>query len=429
MFGKKKTIEKSLIKVLREQQELNKRQANKINLYFNIFEKNKVKKYKENTRLIPFKFFLERYENILLNNKTKPWFNIKKGLAMLDDGSYPIYKKISTLDNLEQIEYILNNEDYTKYSIIFNEKNISKQIVILRYVKELYKTNQAYKSITTWPIWGFVWNVLFWVWLVVFSTIAVYWGLLDWGMVSYEIFSKYTSFFEQLTVNIFYWANYIDNSFITVLSYLKATYFFLFLTLVMTYSLLSFFTFLNVFRIREVDKIINELNFLTLLKIKIKKLELEDTIGSDSNGEKIYLHKNFLDLIRETILYCLKKNYTNQDFTNDILQILNLYLATKKFPKETKLTEGFQNLVKMILDWYYSMLNWTNQNFNLWAVEKWITEYKEEIEKIQWEKYLLKEKTMMATISNMITTSTIVITLLMSFSQWKTLEKVIKLSM
>jgi len=68
---------------------------------------------------------------------------------MLDDGSYPIYKKISTLDNLEQIEYILNNEDYTKYSIIFNEKNISKQIVILRYVKELYKTNQAYKSITT----------------------------------------------------------------------------------------------------------------------------------------------------------------------------------------------------------------------------------------------------------------------------------------
>lgn len=428
MFGKK-TIEKSLIKVLREQQELNKRQSNKISLNFNIFEKNKVKKYKGDKRLIPFKFFLERFENILLNNKTKPWFNIKKGLEMLDDWNYPIYKKISTLDNLEQIEYILNNKDYIKYSIIFNEKSISKQIVILKYIKELYKTNLAYKSITTWPIWGFVWNVLFWVWLVVFSTIAVYWGLLDWGMVSYEIFSKYTSFFEQLTVNIFYWTNYINNSFIIVLSYLKATYFFLFLTLIMTYTLLSFFTFLNVFRIREVDKIINELNFLSLFKIKIKKLELEKTIWNDNNGQKVYYHKNFLDLIREVILYCLKKNYTNQDFTNDLLQILTLYLATKKFPKETKLTEWFQNLLKMILDWYYSMLNWTNQNFNLWAVEKWITEYQKEIEDIQWKKYLFKEKTMMATISNMITTSTIVITLLMSFSQWKTLEKVIKLSM
>ena len=429
MFGKKKTKEKSLIKILKEQQESNKKQANNLHLNFTIFEKSKVKKYKENTRVIPFNFFLERFENILLNNKTKPWFNIKKGLWMLDDWNYPIYKKISTLDNIEQIEYILNNDDYRQYSIVFSEKNISKQIVILKFIKELYKTNYAYKSVTTWPILGFVWNVLFWIWLVVFSTIAVYWGLLDWGMVSFEIFSKYTSFFEQLTVNIFYWTHYIDNQFIKFLSYLKASYFFIFITLVMYYTLLSFFTFLNVFRVREVDKIINELNFLQILKIKIKKLELEETIWTDHWDRKVYLHKNFLDLLRETILYSLRKNYTNQDFTNDILQILTLYLATKKFPKETKLTEWFQNLLKMILDWYYSMLNGTNQNFNLWSVDKWITEYQNEIESVQWEKYLFKEKMLMATISNMITTSTIVITLLMSFAQWKTLEKVIKLSM
>jgi len=428
-FNKKKKSSQDLIQMLNQQQQSNKKLVSWLKINFSVFEKNKVKKYKENNRTIPFQFFLDRFENILLNNKTKPGFNIRIWLWMLDDWNHPIYKKLSTLDNIEQIEHIIKDKQYKKYSIVFDEKNIKKQIIILKYIKDLFNLNNEYNWVTEGPVLGFVWNLLFWIWLVIFSTIAVYGWLLDWGMVQYDIFLKYTSFFERLTVNIFYWINYIDNNFIIILAYLKASYFFIFLTLTMYFILITFFTFLNVFRIREVDKIINEINFLQLLRIKIKKLEMETNLGTNWVAEKSYYYKNFLDLLRETILYWLKKEYTNQDFTNDILQVLTLYLVYKKFPTNTKLTEWFQNLLKMILDAYYSMLNWTNQDFNLWAVDDWIKDYQEEIEAPQWWKFLMKEKMIMATISNMITTSTIVITLLISFAQWKTLEKVIKLSM
>ena len=430
MFNfKKKDKSEDLIKLLKEQQEANKKYANSLKLDFTIFEKNKVKKYKENNAVIPFKFFLERFENILLNNKTKPWFNLKNWISMLDDWKFPIYKKISTIDQIEQIEHLFKNKDYKKYSIIFDEKNIVKEIAILKLVKWLFEKNTQYNQVSESPIFWFVWNFLFWAWLVLFSTIAVYWWLLDWWMVQYDIFQRYTWLLEQLTVSTLYWTTYIDNSFIKALAYIKATYFLIFTTLVLYFSLLSLFTFFNVFRIREIDKIINEVNFLQILRIKIKKLEIDTQIWADNKEKKEYYYKNFLDLLRESILYSLKKELTNQDFTNDILQVLTLYLAYKKFPNNTKLTEWFQNLLKMILDSYYSMLNWTNQNFNLWLVDKWIENYQDEIESFQWDKNFTKEKTTLATISNMITTSTIVITLLLSFSQWKTLEKVIKLSM
>lgn len=403
-----------------------------LKINFSKLEKQKVSKFKENNRLIPFVGFLELFENILLNNKIKPWFSIMKWLNALDDWRYPIYKKLAIISNIKQKEDLLSKDkSYRKYSILFEEKNISKEIFILWRIKKLFKRDIEYNSITYSPLKSIVWNLMFWVFLVFFNLLVVYWWLLQTGTIWYKIFANPQTGWSTLDVfviNLLYWTYYINNTFIQILAYLKWTYFFLFLFLVLYLSLMTYFTYLSTYRKRIIDKLYNESAFLELLRIKIKQLELEWKIGKWKIDWRKFLYKNFLDLIRTTILYWLDKKYINQNFADDILQVLTLYLVYRRFPEKTQLTEWFQNLLKMILDSYYSMLNWTNTNFNLWVVDDWIVNYKKEIESVQWDKQFNKTKIIFWFIGNTITSLTIIIMLFLSLKQWQTIEKLIKLT-
>lgn len=404
-----------------------------LKINFNAFERKKVSKFRENNRLIPFMWFLELFENILLNNKMKPWFSVTKGLNALDDWRFPIYKKLAIISNIKQKEDLLSKDaSYDKYSILFEEKNISKESFILWRIKELFKKDVEYWAVTYSPLKSIVWNLMFWVWLICFNLLVVYWWLLQTWTIWYPVFSdptKWGSALDVFVINLLYWTYYIENTFIQILAVLKTSYFFLFLTLILYLSLLTFFTYQSTYRKRTIDKLYNESAFLELLRIRIKQLELEGWIWKWKNTGRKFLYKNFLDLIKSTILYWLEKKYINQDFTNDILQVLTLYLVYRRFPEKTNLTEWFQNLLKMILDSYYSMLSWTNTNFNLWVVDDWIVSYKNEIENVQWEKQFNKTRTTFWFIWNIITSLTIIVMLFLSLKQWQTIEKLIKLTM
>jgi len=403
-----------------------------LNIKFNFLERKKVANAKLNNKLFPIYLFLERYENILLNNKLRPWFSTRKALGLLDTWHNPIYKKLSVIDSLALKERLVShNEHYLRFSLILWEKNINKTIYIVREVKDYFLKSLQYKSVTSGPTWWLVWNLMFGVLLILFNTIIVFWGLLSNGTVSYEIFEKHWWDFIPFVTNLLYWAHYIDNSYIATLAMIKITFFISFIVFFLWMLFASIAETFTLYRLREIDKLVAEVWFLKILKIKIKKLELESGLDADPDEKWRVIHnyQNFLDLFKETTLYSLRKGYTNQWFTNDILAVLTLYFNFKKFPQNTKLTEGFQNLLIMILDWYYAMLNGTNPNFTLWAVASWIEEYEKEVQELQWEKHILAWKMMFSSLSNIVTTGTIITVLFMSLSQWTLLERLIKLSL
>lgn len=436
MFKKKKIKNDnnwdSFVSWIKHLEKETKNSIRNLKINFSASERRKVMSQRENNRIIPFAAFLELFENILLNNKMKPWFSISKWFSLLDDWRFPIYKKIAIISNIIQKEELLSKDkNYTKYSLLFEEKNINKEIFILWRIKEIFKRDIEYKAVTSGPVTWIVWNLLFWVILIFFNLLVVYWGLLDTWSIWSEVFNhplKGAWSLDKFVIHLLYWTYYIDSSFIKILAVLKSTYFFLFLTFLLYYSFSTLFTFFSTYRKREIDKLANEWNFLEILRIRINQLEIQWGLWNNS-GRRKFQYKNFLELVKSSILYSLEKWYTNQDFTNDILQVFTLYLVYRKFPEKTKLTEWFQNLLKMILDAYYSMLSWTNNNFDLWVVDDWIKEYKVEIENLQWEKQFTKTRWFFWMFWNLLTSATIVLMLMLSLSQWQTIEKLIKLTM
>lgn len=428
MFWKSKKLSPDLVDLLSQ---ANKKWMADLSISFNYLERQKVARNKSKNNLLPIHTFLDRYENILLNNRAKPGFSVRKGMMLLDKWQNPIYKKLAIIDSQPLRERLIQkNKDYVQYSIIFQEKNIDKVIYIIREIKEYHKKKMAYSSITTAPAFGLVWNLLFWIILIAFNTIIVYGGLLSNGTVTYSIFERHWWTFVPFVTNLLYGTYYIDSTYIKILAYLK-TGFFLSFTIFFLYTFLrSAWEITSHFRSREVDMIINEAGFLKVLKMKIKILELEG--GFSKEGEekkKMYVYQNFIDLFRESALYSLNKGYSNSTFTNNLLQTLTLYTSFRRFPEKIQLTEGFQNLLILIFDGYYAMLNGSNTNFNMSSVLRWIEDYEREVQEFQWEKKFTEGKMFLATISNIVTTWTIITILMMSLSQGSMLERLIKLSM
>jgi len=429
----KKKKKENFINNLKKTELADKLAKKNLHIKFSKKDINKVLRSKTNkNRLLPFSNFIELFQNILLNNKFKPWFTVKKGLALLDDWRFAIYKKLAIIESLKQKESLLEKDkNYLKYSLIFSETNITKASFILNNIWKIFHKDLEYDAVTTSPIKSIIWNLFFWVVLIFFNLLVVYWWLLETNTIWYKIFIdplKGANSLDVFVINLLYWTYFIDNTFVQTLAILKSFYFLWFLVATGYLLFALVLTFLSDYRIRKIDKLKNESAFLTLLRMKIKQLEIVWWFWQDKN-KRIFLYKNFVELIKGSILYGLEKKYINQDFTDDFLQLLTLYLAYRKFPQNTKLTEWFQNLMKMILDSYYSMLNWTNTNFDLSVVDNWIVTYQEEVEDLQWEKQYKKAWSIFAITWSMITSITIILMLFLSLQQWQVIEKLIKLNM
>jgi len=149
-FFKKKTKEDNLKQILKN--DLSSKLKD-LHISFSFWDRKKVARNKAKNTLFPIALFLERYENVLLNNKQKPGFSTQKALALLDRGQNPIYKKLAIIDSLPLKERLMgSNKDYLKFSLLFSEKSPDKTIYIIRELKEYYLRHKEYTSVTSGPV-------------------------------------------------------------------------------------------------------------------------------------------------------------------------------------------------------------------------------------------------------------------------------------
>lgn len=119
--------------------------------------KSLIKKF-WNNKLMIFDSFVEKVLTILINNKFKNWYTIKKALAQLWSWNQKIYKQLWFINNIK----ILNNffeyyPLYKKYNFLFENVWIWKSIHNLEIIKQMRDIEKKEIEITYKSLRWFNW--------------------------------------------------------------------------------------------------------------------------------------------------------------------------------------------------------------------------------------------------------------------------------
>lgn len=355
-----------------------------------------VRKYR-NMKLYAFKTFIEKIEIIIINNQFKPWFDIKKALNELDKWSYPVYKKISFISNIELINKYLNR-DYIKYNYVFENLDLWKIIHNIWIASKDFdmklKYEQTVRKALTWFSWVQVSFVQF-IWIIIASQLIIYpvimqkmFDLQRWT----RLFDRFT-YIDQIWLQVFWWLFYVQENILLWWLWLLFTFWFMYMMWWTVWSIIKIY-FLNqeINNRREIDKVANELSFAWIVMKNIKKLE----IWEDTNN---FQYVNFKDFFIKCWLEARNRKLVNDQFLTDFSYLFQFFFQFWELPKWKKfqLTEWFINIIEDILISYKTSLSWSWQ-FDLYQVYQRFVKYNERIWWPLFEKNYNKIMWMLSTI-------------------------------
>jgi len=238
--------------------------------------KTLIKKAKKDN-LMPFESFIDKILIILLNNKNKSWFNIKKALLYLDTSNYPIYKKISFIDNTNFLKRILDWK-YKKYDYIFEPIDVNKSIHNVKITKKLLEYEFKYTLVTdkiySWFNWASSAFIQFAV-MALISTIMTYVPILQWWTTPlYKVYS--IGRLDQFLLATFWWLTYLKYWFniISISTLIVAFAFIYWWVIIISWIIRFLFENRKKNLSRDIDLYFNEINYSYFSMIKIKNLEL-----------------------------------------------------------------------------------------------------------------------------------------------------------
>lgn len=335
-------------------------------------------KANKNMRLLSFADFVDKLEIILINNQFKPWYSLNKGLSALDNGNYPVYKKIAFIDEIPIIDRFLT-EDYKKFNFVFERVDLNKVLHNIAIAKQanaiLLNYEETVRKALSWGN-GIASNMLQFIAMVLLSQLMIFPMLMQQMKELNKIRTMNSlSMLDQFWVAIFGGLAHYEH--IEYISFWLWIFFLIafgwFMWDFMGGMVKAYFLFNANNNKRLIDKVANEMWFCSVVMKNIKLLE----IWVNTNT---FQYVNFADFMAKNNLEALKRWFTNDKFASDFSYVFQFYYQFSSMPvgREFGLTDGFINLIEDILTSYKTSISGAG-NFNLWEVYKKIEKYKDTV--------------------------------------------------
>lgn len=413
-FKKKETKESSFQQVIQESISKPIRHLSFNPLDLATFLK-KVKANK-NMKLLKFNEFVDKLEIILVNNQFKPWYSLNKWLSAMDNGRYPVYKKIAYIDNIPVIDRFLT-EEYKKFNFIFERVDLNKVLHNIVIAKEANTMLNHYEETVRKALWGvdgMASNMVQFFAMTLLSQLIVFPMLMQQMKDLLKVRTANSlNMLDQYGVTIFWglghWGHF---EYITFWLWIFFTLAFCWFLWDFSSAIIkSYFLYNAKYNVRLIDKVANELWFCTVVLKNIKLLE----VGVDTWS---YQYVNFGDFMAKNNLEALKRWFVNDKFASDFSYVFQFYFQFSSMPvwKSFCLTDGFINVIEDILTSYKTSISGAGE-FNLGLVYKKIEKYKNTVamKLFTKEHETAKGQYMFALMLAM--TATIIGNILLSFSQ------------
>ena len=399
----------------------------------NFFDSKRIEAAKGNINLPPFEEFLDNFNNIILNNKSKQGFS--KGEALKKTGEKLKNDMLYMLSNLliypAQLISILKRQKDQRYYIfsdLITEESLDKTLKIVSIIKEYLDTRQKYKEITEKPVRTIFLNFyLQWILLSLVMVLILPYMIIDKQMISKEALIAKRPEWELGLTSMFLGLSY-PTFIVKLIFFTEIVIFFWGLAWIVIYLFKFIFTFLSETRKREADKIIDELYFIYYVKIKIEKLYLGTIKLADGTIKNHYLNVRYIDFLIEMNNEAYNKWLVSYSFNKELSRVLTLFLATKNKVLNRNWSEFFYNQLDLILTGYQAWINWTNYNFNLDYIKEKFTDAQITLKKIFLDAH---EKTisLIGTVMLLLTLTIVGLSSLYQFKQSDSLWKAMKYDM
>lgn len=379
---------------------------------------NFLKKVKanKNMKLLRFNDFVDKLEIILINNQFKPGYSLNKWLSALDNGRFPVYKKIAYVDNIPVIDRFLTDE-YKKFNFIFERVDLNKVLHNIAIAKETNTMLNQYEETVRKALGGFdgmASNVLQLFGMTILSQLIVFPMLMQQMKELVKVRTVNSlNMIDQYGVALFgglwHWGHYEYITFWLGVFFTVAFCWFLWdfsSAIIKTYFLYN-----AKYNVRLIDKVANELGFCTVVLKNIKLLE----VGSNTGA---YQYVNFWDFMAKNNLEALKRWFVNDKFASDFSYVFQFYFQFSSMPvgKKFCLTDGFINVIEDILTSYKTSISGAGE-FDLWLVYKKIEKYKDTVAMKLFKKEYDSAKGQYMFALMIAMTATIIGNILLSFSQ------------
>jgi len=380
-----------------------------------------VKKYRA-VNLIPFKDFIEKMEIILMNNQFKPWFSINKALIALDSWKYPVYKKLSVINQKELIDRYLNDV-YKKFNFIFDRIDLYKSLHNINIARVLNKYLENYKQVVRWALTWFNWivSVILQVSIIVLASQLIIYPNIMQQMYKWARSVDRLWFIDQLWLNLFWWLTYITENptwLVTIIWFIFTAAFILFI-IWFIWSVIKIY-FLNQANNnkRIIDKVMNEMWYWYLLLKNIKLLEQWEW--------KTYAYTNFKDFILRSWLESLNRKLTNDKFVSDFSFLFQFFFQFWEIPKWKvfNLSEWFINIIEDALLSYKTSIS-SSWAFSMKQIYDRFSKYLDWIWKPIFERELQNLLSHFVTIIMVTMTVWVAINMYLSMEQWNSIKALI----
>lgn len=373
-------------------------------------------KANQNMKLLTFNEFVDKLDIILVNNQFKPWYSLTKGLSALDNGKFPVYKKIAYIDNIPIIDRFLTDE-YKKFNFIFERVDLNKVLHNIAIAKETNTVLKNYEDTVRKALWGMdgmASNVVQFFAMTLLSQLIVFPMLMQQLKDLMKVrLANSLSMLDQYWVTIFWGLGHWEHmEYITFWLWVFFTVAFSWFLWDFSSAIIkTYFLYNAKYNVRLIDKVANELGFCAVILKNIKLLEVGENTWS-------YQYVNFGDFITKNNLEALKRGFVNDRFASDFSYVFQFYFQFSSMPvgKTFCLTDGFTNVIEDILTSYKTSISGAGE-FNLGLVYNKIAKYRDTVAMKLFTKEHEKAKGQYMFALMMIMTATIIGNIVLSFTQ------------
>ena len=402
-----------------------------ISLWF--FDKFELNSGGQGNALPKLEKFLEAFENVILNNKSKQGFNKanalqKTGEKMNIDAIIVLSNQLNYPDQLNATLKRQKDKRYFIFSDMILEPSLEKTLNIIKIVKEYLEVSAKYKKAWQGNAISIFNNVYFqWIIMSVFLLMTLPYMVISKEMIKTEAFMKKRPEWEAYLSSLFIGFSYPSVS-VKVSFLLQNIVIWLTLAWIILFFSKALFYYFEEKRTRAIDKIMNELAFVYFIKIQIELIVLWKIKTLKWEVKNHYKNVEYIEFLVQGNNKAFSKWLIWYEFNKELSKLYMIFKSTKKILQNWAWSEFFYNQMDMILTWYKNFISWTDVNFNMDKIQKLLTETEKTL-KVIFDNYQKKIVALMWGIIMLFILVFVLLASLYQFQQTDNLTKAMKYQM